>query len=76
MPVTKRVKVAIVLPPEFFYLVEPTALAFPALLGLVTFLSAQDSAAGRAQLVGLTAWLPGGWSARKFMTPGLSRIAI
>ena len=44
-------KVAIVLPAEFFYLTEPTALAFPALLGLVTFLSAQDPAAGRAQLV-------------------------
>jgi hypothetical protein len=44
-------KVAIVLPAEFFYLNEPSALAFPALLGLVTFLSAQDPAAGRAQLV-------------------------
>ena len=44
-------KVAIVLPAEFFYLTEPSALAFPALLGLVTFLSAQDPAAGRAQLV-------------------------
>jgi hypothetical protein len=44
-------KVAIVLPAELFYLAEPTALAFPALLGLVTFLSAQDSAAGRIQLV-------------------------
>jgi hypothetical protein len=44
-------KVAIVLPAEFFYLTKPSALAFPALLGLVTFLSAQDPAAGRAQLV-------------------------
>src|SRR5262245_53544076 len=44
-------KVAIVLPAQLFYLAQPTALAFPALLGLVTFLSAQDSAAGRAQLV-------------------------
>ena len=44
-------KVAIVLPAEFFYLTEPSALAFPALLGLVTFLSTQDPAAGRAQLV-------------------------
>ena len=44
-------KVAIVLPAEFFYLVEPSALAFPALLGLVTFLSTQDPAAGRAQLL-------------------------
>jgi hypothetical protein len=44
-------KVAIVLPAEFYYLTEPSALAFPALLGLVTFLSAQDPAAGRAQLV-------------------------
>jgi hypothetical protein len=44
-------KVAIVLPAEFFYLVEPSALAFPALLGLVTFLSAQDPSAGRAQLM-------------------------
>jgi hypothetical protein len=44
-------KVAIVLPAQLFYLAEPTALAFPALLGLVTFLCAQDSAAGRAQLV-------------------------
>jgi hypothetical protein len=58
MPVTKHsgaartlAKVAIVLPAQLFYLVEPTALAFPALLGLVTFLSAQDPAAGRAQLV-------------------------
>src|SRR5271165_2383841 len=58
MPVTKHrgtmrtlAKVAIVLPAEFFYLILPSALAFPALLGLVTFLSAQDSAAGRAQLV-------------------------
>jgi hypothetical protein len=44
-------KVAIVLPAELFYLAEPTALAFPALLGLVTFLTAQDPAAGRVQLV-------------------------
>jgi len=44
-------KVAIVLPAQLFYLAEPTALAFPALLGLVTFLTAQDPAAGRAQLV-------------------------
>jgi hypothetical protein len=44
-------KVAIVLPAEFFYLAQPSALAFPALLGLVTFLTAQDPAAGRAQLV-------------------------
>jgi hypothetical protein len=44
-------KVAIVLPAELFYLMEPSALAFPALLGLVTFLSAQDPAAGRVQLV-------------------------
>jgi hypothetical protein len=44
-------KVAIVLPAELFYLAEPSALAFPALLGLVTFLSAQDPTAGRAQLV-------------------------
>jgi hypothetical protein len=44
-------KVAIVLPAQLFYLAEPSALAFPALLGLVTFLSAQDPAAGRAQLV-------------------------
>ena len=43
-------KVAIVLPAQLFYLAQPTALAFPALLGLVTFLSAQDPAAGRAQL--------------------------
>src|SRR5215204_1547510 len=43
-------KVAIVLPAQLFYLVQPTALAFPALLGLVTFLSAQDPAAGRTQL--------------------------
>ena len=35
-------KVAIVLPAQLFYLAEPTALAFPALLGLVTFLAAQD----------------------------------
>jgi len=44
-------KVAIVLPAQLFYLAEPTALAFPALLGIVTFLSAQDPAAGRTQLV-------------------------
>jgi hypothetical protein len=44
-------KVAIVLPAQLFYLAEPTALAFPALLGLVTFLSAEDPAAGRAQLL-------------------------
>jgi hypothetical protein len=44
-------KVAIVLPAQLFYLAEPTALAFPALLGLVTFLTAQDSAAGRVQLL-------------------------
>ena len=44
-------KVAIVLPAQLFYLVQPTALAFPALLGLITFLSAQDPAAGRTQLV-------------------------
>jgi hypothetical protein len=44
-------KVAIVLPAQLFYLAEPTALAFPALLGLVTFLTAQDPAAGRTQLV-------------------------
>jgi Protein of unknown function (DUF2955) len=44
-------KVAIVLPAQLFYLVEPTALAFPALLGLVTFLTAQDPAAGRVQLL-------------------------
>jgi hypothetical protein len=44
-------KVAIVLPAQLFYLAQPTALAFPALLGLVTFLSAQDPAAGRVQLV-------------------------
>jgi hypothetical protein len=44
-------KVVIVLPAQLFYLAEPSALAFPALLGLVTFLSAQDPAAGRTQLV-------------------------
>jgi hypothetical protein len=44
-------KVAIVLPAELFYLTEPSALAFPALLGLVTFLTAQDPTAGRAQLM-------------------------
>jgi hypothetical protein len=58
MPVTEHgstgrslAKVVIVLPAELYYLAEPTALAFPALLGLVTFLTAQDPAAGRAQLV-------------------------
>ena len=58
MPVTRRgsaartlAKVAIVLPAQLFYLAQPTALAFPALLGLVTFLTAQDPAAGRTQLV-------------------------
>jgi Protein of unknown function (DUF2955) len=44
-------KVAIALPAQLFYLAEPTALAFPALLGLVTFLTAQDPAAGRVQLL-------------------------
>jgi hypothetical protein len=44
-------KVAIVLPAQLFYLAEPTALAFPALLGLVTFLATQDPAVGRVQLV-------------------------
>jgi hypothetical protein len=44
-------KVAIVLPAQLFYIAEPTALAFPALLGLVTFLGAHEPAAGRAQLV-------------------------
>jgi len=58
MPVTEHgsaartlAKVAIVLPAQIFYLAEPTALAFPALLGLVTFLTAQDPAAWRAQLL-------------------------
>jgi hypothetical protein len=58
MPMTEQgntartlAKVAIVLPAQLFYLVEPTALAFPALLGLVTFLTAQDPAAGRIQLL-------------------------
>ena len=58
MPMTERVgaarifaKVAIVLPAQLLYLAEPTVLAFPALLGLVTFLTAQDPAAGRVQLV-------------------------
>jgi len=58
IPVTERggaartlAKVAIVLPAQLFYVVEPTALAFPALLGLVTFLTAQDPAAGRVQLL-------------------------
>jgi hypothetical protein len=57
-PVTKQggaartlAKVAIVLPAQLFYLAQPTALAFPALLGLVTFLTAQDPAAGRNQLL-------------------------
>src|SRR5690348_11732870 len=44
-------KVAIVLPAEFFYLAEPTALAFPALIGLVTFLATEDPQAGRTQLL-------------------------
>ena len=44
-------KVIIVLPAQLFYLAEPSALAFPALLGLVTFLSAEDPTAGRTQLV-------------------------
>lgn len=44
-------KVAIVLPAQFYYLAEPTALAFPALIGLVTFLCAQDPRAGRVQLL-------------------------
>lgn len=44
-------KVAIVLPAQLFYLAQPTALAFPALLGLVTFLSTEDPAAGRTQLL-------------------------
>jgi hypothetical protein len=44
-------KVAIVLPAQLFYLAKPTALAFPALLGLITFLCAQDATAGRAQLM-------------------------
>ena len=44
-------KIAIVLPAQLFYLAEPTALAFPALLGLITFLSAEDAAAGRVQLM-------------------------
>jgi hypothetical protein len=44
-------KVAIVLPAQLFYLASPTALAFPALLGLVTFLAAQDATAGRTQLL-------------------------
>ena len=44
-------KVAIVLPAELFYLAKPSALAFPALLGLVTFVTAQDPAAGRVQLL-------------------------
>lgn len=58
MPVTEQAnrartlaKVAIVLPAELYYLAEPTALAFPALLGLLTFLTAQDPAAGRVQLL-------------------------
>jgi hypothetical protein len=44
-------KVIIVLPAQTFYLAEPSALAFPALLGLITFLSTEDPAAGRAQLL-------------------------
>ena len=36
-------KVAVVLPAQLYYLAEPTALAFPALLGLVTFLSGRGS---------------------------------
>jgi hypothetical protein len=44
-------KVAIVLPAQFFYLAEPTALAFPALIGLVTFLATEDPQAGRTQLL-------------------------
>src|SRR5262245_54295759 len=44
-------KVAIVLPAQLLYLAQPTALAFPALLGLVTFLATQDPAVGRVQLV-------------------------
>src|SRR5215469_15300952 len=58
MPVTKQgraartlAKVAIALPAQLFYLAAPTALAFPALLGLVTFLTAQDPVAGRNQLL-------------------------
>ncbi|MEO3475828.1 DUF2955 domain-containing protein [Roseomonas sp. CAU 1739] len=50
-PARRLAKVAIVLPAQFFYLAEPTALAFPALIGLVTFLCAQDPTAGRVQLV-------------------------
>lgn len=46
-------KVAIVLPAQLFYLAKPTALAFPALLGLITFLCAENPTAGRAQLVTL-----------------------
>ena len=44
-------KVAIVLPAQLFYLAEPTALAFPALIGLVTFLATEDPQAGRVQLL-------------------------
>lgn len=44
-------KVAIVLPAQLFYLAQPTALAFPALIGLVTFLATEDPKAGRVQLV-------------------------
>src|SRR3954454_10819624 len=44
-------KIAIVLPAQFFYLAEPTALAFPALIGLVTFLATEDPRAGRTQLL-------------------------
>ena len=46
---TSLAKVAIVLPAQFFYLAEPTALAFPALIGLVTFLATEDPQAGRIQ---------------------------
>jgi hypothetical protein len=58
MPVTQYngaartlAKVAIVLPAQLFYLAHPTALAFPALIGLITFLSAEDPVAGRMQLL-------------------------
>jgi hypothetical protein len=44
-------KVAVVLPVELFYFSQPSALAFPALLGLVTFLTTQDQSAGRIQLI-------------------------
>src|SRR4051795_908146 len=36
---------------ELFYLAEPTALAFPALIGLVPFLATEDPQAGRIQLL-------------------------